>query len=66
MTQEENVQEIEKQKEEQTIDKAIRWLNVCLTDNPAKNCRIPITKDAKEDLLNKFRNYMKEEHETRI
>lgn len=49
-----------KLKEEQMLDKAVKWFSDWLTDSPAKNCRIPITKDAKEDLLNKFRNYMKE------
>lgn len=65
MTQEEKAQDRDsiqttKLKEEQMLDKAVKWLNDWLTDNPAKNCAIPITKDAKDEFLNRFRNYMKE------
>jgi hypothetical protein len=60
MTQEEKAKEIGKQKEQQMIDKAVKWLNDWLTDEPAKNCAIPITKDVKDEFLNRFRNYMKE------
>lgn len=49
-----------KWKEQQMIDKTVRWLNDWLTDEPTKNCGIPITKDAKDEFLNRFRNYMKE------
>ena len=49
-----------KWKEQQMIDKAVRWLNDWLTDDPFSNCVIPITKAAKEEFFNNFKNYMKE------
>jgi hypothetical protein len=65
MTQEEKAQDrdsiqMTKLKEEQMLDKAVKWLNDWLTDEPARNCAIPITKDAKDKFLDRFRNYMKE------
>ena len=47
-------------KEEQMIDKAVRWLNDWFTDDSC-GCGIPITKAAREDFFNDFRNDMKEE-----
>jgi hypothetical protein len=50
-----------KWKEQQMIDKAIKWLNdwFKFTD-PSGRCEIPITKTAIEAFFNEFRNYMKE------
>lgn len=56
----EDLMEMSKWKEEQMIDKAVKWLNDWFTDDSC-GCGIPITKTAREEFFNDFRNYMKEE-----